>query len=67
MHDDEHNQLKLVPGNRESPRGDKLILSSTIFTVDILNTTTDGGSWTEVQHRLTISKGLKCALHLLPK
>jgi hypothetical protein len=33
-----------VPGNRKSPRGDELMLGGTILAVDILNTSSDGGS-----------------------
>jgi hypothetical protein len=44
-----------------------LILGGTILTVDILNTSSDGGSWSwaeTIQHGLTISQRLKRVLHM---
>ena len=54
------------PGNWESPRGDKLVLGGAILTVDVLNAAAHGGSRAEIQHQLTISQRLQCALHVPP-
>ena len=43
--------VEFTPGNRNAPRSDELIFGGAIFTVNVMDPTTDGGFWVHLNHR----------------